>query len=103
MIKTSLWKVKEGKREEWLNWCKEIMAQYDEAAETLREEQLIREQCALFDVGDESYLVYLHQPEEEKEKLPANLEKPINQKHFKKMGECLERCTNRTEGYDVSV
>ena len=101
MANLSLWKVKEGKREEWLEWCKGIMTNYEEAAETLKEEQLIEERCVLFDVGDESYLVYFHQPEEGKQKLPANMEKEINRMHFKKMEECLERCTEKTEGYNV--
>ena len=96
----TLYRIKEGKRQVWLDWCSEIMAShYDEGAETLQEEDLLREMCIIF--GDaESYCLYIHTPLPGQAKKPAT-ERDLNKKHFEKMDECLERIRPKVIGYDI--
>ena len=101
--KLSLWRIKPGKRAVWEAWCREVMSEhYAEAAETLREEQLLREWCKIYTDGNTDYLVYLHVPEPGKEKLPAT-DRALNRKHFEKFTECLEEMTPLGDGYDISA
>lgn len=101
MIKYALCKIKKGKRQVWIDWCKELMERKDEATQTIIEEQLIRERCIIFGQGDDSYVFYEHQTVEGKEKLPFNPLKEINITHDKKLKECLEFISKGGDGYDL--
>ncbi len=100
----TLWKIKPGMRKVWENWCREVMEKHQaEGAETLVEEDLIREQNFIFGAGDESYVLYLHTPLPGKTKKPFNPQRALNQKHFKIFHECLERVTPKVLGYDLQT
>lgn len=93
-------KIKRGKRKTWVNWCKSVMTKhYAEATETMDEEDLLKEQCIVFDFGKESYLLYIHTTKKGKKKKPANLERALNRKHFKKFHECLKVMKRTEDGY----
>ncbi|MCC7356990.1 hypothetical protein IT408_00580 [Candidatus Uhrbacteria bacterium] len=99
-----LCKIKPGKRQVWLDWCKEMMEKhYTEASETLVEEDLVRERNFIFGEGDDSYVLYLHTPVEGKVKKPFNPTRELNQEHFRKFHECLEKVKPCVPGYDVSA
>lgn len=87
MTKYTLFKLKEGKKQVWLDWCLELNAQKEEALETLEEENLIQEKCVVYD----NYVFYKHTTVEGKEKLPFNPNNPLNLKHDATMRECLEK------------
>lgn len=104
MREYTLFKIKPGKRQVWLDWCAELMSSAkEEASITLKEEQLLRELCIVFGEGDESFVVYHHIPEVGKEKLPANLSRELNVKHFQVFDECLIPWKPRVLGYDINA
>ena len=99
-----LCKLKPGKRQVWLDWCNEIMTRYkDEAALSLVEEDLLREMCVVFGEGDNSFVVYRHQTLPGKVKKPFNPKRELNQEHFKKFHECLEKVDPQVLGYDIEA
>lgn len=104
MIIYTLLKIKPGKREVWLDWCREVMEKhYEEAVDTIIEENLIHERCLIFGAGDESFVLYKHQSVEGKEKLPFNPDIELNRIHASKFRECLELISTGTDGYDLKV
>lgn len=88
MSQAVLFKIKEGRKEEWLSWCKELSTTLrDEAIETLKEEGVVQELTIAFSInGDDYVLGYM-----DGEILPANMDQEINQKHKEMKEECLER------------
>lgn len=99
-----LYKVKPGKRQQWLDWCNKLSTvHHDEAASTLVEEDLVNEMCVLFGVGDDSYLLYRHTPLAGKTKKSAVMERELNKEHFKNYFECLELVKGRVLGYDITT
>lgn len=103
MTTYTLFKIKNGKRQKWLDWCHELEQRHEEVIVTLKEENLLRERCLLFGEGYNSYLLYMHTPANEDGKQPANLDKEINVKHFQIYDECLEKIPFSEVGYDISV
>lgn len=101
MKKYALFKIKEGKKEEWVRWCDELMSRKNEAILTLQEENLIKEWCVIS--GD--YVFCGYETVEGKEKLPMNKEREINQKHYQIFHECLETVEGEPAiiGYDIEV
>ncbi len=106
MTKYSLFKIKEGKKQVWLDWCFKLQNEYaEEARETLKEENLTQEKCLVYD----EYVFYKHTTLDGKEKLPFNPTVQLNLEHDAKMKECLERVMflnvsgNELNGYDLSV
>lgn len=95
MLKFTLWKIRQGKKEQWLEWCNELNERRKEALETLVEENLIREQCVVFD----DYVFYYHESYDGG-KQPMNLDKEINRKHAKMMKDCLWKPRHGQEGYN---
>ncbi len=100
-----LCKVKKGKRQLWENWCLELATTHkEESILSLVEEDLIRERCIIFEIGDDSYVLYEHQSLEGKEKKPYNPNRELNQKHNRIFHECLERVKETPViGYDLQV
>ncbi len=86
--------IKEGKKDLWIDWCAFLMEHKDEAASTLSEENLIREQCLIVDIEGREYVQYLHETIRDTNKLPANLEKTINRLHLAIFAECLHPLKN---------
>ncbi|MEK7453141.1 MAG: DUF6176 family protein [Patescibacteria group bacterium] len=99
-----LYKIKPGKRDVWLNWCKEVIDHHlHEAIVTLKEEGLVHESCMIFGSGDDSYVLYKHQPAEGKKKKKANFDRELNKKHFEKFYECLEKVEGLIDGYTLDA
>ncbi len=89
-------------RQRFIDWCNEISENHAiEGVETLKEENLIRERCIIF----QDYVFYEHETVEGKEKKPMNMNRMVNQKHFKIINECLERIVGESPvvGYDLKV
>ena len=103
MTKYRIYKIRNGKREIWEKWCKEIMKRREEAVETLVEEDLISEKCIIFGKGEDSYVFYKHETLPNKEKKPMNLSREINRKHKEMLEECLEEVDDKVVGYDIKV
>lgn len=89
-MKKSLYKIKEGRTELWKSWCNLLMTiHYDEAVQTIKEEQLVREACWFFKVDKDKYIYYEHEPREGHVKLPWSRKHLINWVHFYLLNECL--------------
>lgn len=83
-----LCKIKPGKKETWINWCHLLDTDYRaEALETLKEEHLSYEACAIFSIEGEDYIIGFDQGEV----TPANMDRPLNKKHREMRKECLEK------------
>lgn len=96
-----LCKIKEGKRQVWLDWSKRLHEHKEEALVTLQEEDLIRESCLVF---NDDYVVYIHETEGDKVKKPFNPDRGLNRLHDAKFKECLEIVARvKDEGYDFRV
>lgn len=81
---TILYKIKPGKKEQWLDWCRELSQHETAAVLTIKEEGLSFESCRMF--GD--YVIFeLHEKGEQKS---SNKEYLLNQTHIKNLQECLE-------------
>jgi hypothetical protein len=105
MTTYTLWKIKPGKRVIWQEWCSEVLEKhYQEAINSIIEEDLIQERCILFGEGDDSFLLYKHETAVGKEKKPWNKNRKINHKHFELFHDCLERIPgDPVVGYDLKV
>jgi hypothetical protein len=98
----TLYKLKPGKRQVWLDWCNKLMTIYkDESEDTLLEEDLVNEMCLIFGEDDESFVLYKHEPFPGKVKKPAVMERELNKKHFELFAECLVPMKPRVMGYDI--
>ena len=104
-VKYTLWRIKEGKRQVWEDWCREIMGKHqEEGVLSLTEEDLVRERCMVFGEGNDSYVLYDHQSLEGKKKKPFNSNRELNLKHNRIFHECLVRVNGETTlGYDLRV
>lgn len=96
MKKYALFKIKEGKKELWTNWCNELMNRKDEVLLTLQEENLISERYIILD----DYVFGEYEIAEGKEKLPMNKERELNKKHYEIFHECLEWTSDAEAGYE---
>jgi len=86
-MKGSIFKIKEGKEDTWKLWCLELAEKrYDEALETLKEEGLNRECGGVFNIQGTWYGYILT----DKDGIPSNKDKEINQKHRDTIRECRE-------------
>ncbi|MEK7564591.1 MAG: DUF6176 family protein [Patescibacteria group bacterium] len=85
-MRVKIFKIKEGKEEQWLSWCKFLVDHNDEVIQTLKEEENIREINYLFEHNREKFIVYF---QEGKFKPASDCE--LNKKHFKNLEECLEK------------
>lgn len=48
-------KIKEGKKQLWLDWCEELKRRKDEVIETLKNETVVSESCFLSEDGEHVY------------------------------------------------
>lgn len=97
-MKLYLFKIKEGKFEQWKNWCHLLMTQYkDEAIETLKEEGLSHESFAIFSIDGNYYTLAMVEGDAK----PTNMERELNQKHRTVKKECLERIDSIEMGYEL--
>ncbi len=98
MKKAILFRIKEGKKEQWYAWCAELAdVLREEAIRTLKEEKVSHELALGFSLENTDYVVgYM-----EGECLPANMDREINQRHKEMREECLERVRDATVLYDL--
>ena len=54
-VKLVKFKIKEGKKQLWLDWCEELKRRKNEVIETLKNETVISEACFLSENGEEVY------------------------------------------------
>jgi len=87
MKKAILFRIKEGKKEQWYASCAELAGVLrEEAIRTLEEEKVLHELTLGFSLENTDYIVgYM-----EGECLPANMDREINQRHKEMREECLE-------------
>lgn len=90
-MKFVIYKIKTGKRETWEAWCRSILNEHrSEAIDTLREENILYENCYILGEADNSYVLFSTE-EGVGGKKATNLERELNQVHLCKLKECLER------------
>jgi|GEM_PF-1557063 len=92
---TALFKVKEGKLDQWKQWCFLLTtARNKEATDSLCGENALEEEWILFSVGADHYVYastsYFDTP------LPSDKTLAINQEHIQQRQDCLE-CVARGE------
>lgn len=101
MKKTFLFKIREGKLDQWKQWCALLATRVEEARATLQDEHASREYCVLFQVDDTHYVYgtteYSADPQD------ADMTKSLNTEHRAQVQECLERVARGQELYDISV
>ncbi|MBP9750364.1 MAG: hypothetical protein KBC95_00795 [Candidatus Peribacteraceae bacterium] len=88
MKKVTLFRVREGKKDIWNQWCQSLETTLrQEAIHTLEEEQVRLELVIGLTIHGANYVVgYM-----DGECLPANMDQKINQQHQLMKKECLER------------
>ena len=97
-MKKSLFKIKEGKTDLWITWCKFVMEKhYEEAVQTIDEEDLVREQCWVLKSKNGDYVYYEHEPKPGKVKLPWTREHTLNWLHWYILHACLEKTEVKKE------
>lgn len=98
-MKINIFKVKEGKLDTLLSWCKELSTTHKmEALETLKEEEVTHEYLGVFKIDNQYYAVGFM----EGKGLPAT-DRDLNKKHREIMAECLEFSSQAETAYDLSL
>lgn len=102
-MKFVIYKIKPGKRAVWEAWCSTISNERrTEAIGTLREENILYENCYIVGLADDSYVLFFSK-EGSGGKNATNLERELNQKHLLMLNECLERVPGPSiVGYELS-
>jgi hypothetical protein len=99
MTKQYLFTIKEGKLQQWKDWCAYLIEHKEEVLATMQYEHASRELFTLFSVGDVYYVVghaeFFDTP------VPADMTVPLNIEHRKNMSECLERVGSAEILYDI--
>ena len=60
-VRLAKYKIKEGKKQLWIDWCEELKRRKDEVIETLKNESVVSEACFLSE--DEEYIYYFIETE----------------------------------------
>ncbi len=84
-------KIKPGKKQEWINWCAELKERKDEVVQTLRNEDVISEACFL---SEKDQFVYYFMEAQDLERAYAVGRKsamPIDKQHRTIREATLER------------
>lgn len=80
-------KLKKGKEQQWINWCKELQGPLrKEALKTIKEEGLNQEFAAICTINNSSYIVGMI----EGDALDPDPNNPINIKHKQMKEECFD-------------
>lgn len=95
-----LLKVKEGKLDQWKQWCTLLMtSRKQEALDSFKYENVASEECHLFEVEGKHYLLGV--AEFDGEHKEANMDLPINQEHKAMKKECLENVLEGEELFNL--
>lgn len=101
-LSARIFKIKPGKKDQWVSWCKEINSVLRETAiETIKEENILRECFMTFSIDANDYAIGI--TEDFGDFLPANQTKAINQKHRAIKKECFESSIEVVSNYDISI
>jgi hypothetical protein len=95
-MKHELFKVVEGKHNDWKSWCEFLCDRQQEAEETMREENCVYERSVIFERDGDHYMVgsclYYGEPKK------ANLNIELNVKHQNAKNDCLSKAISIFEG-----
>ena len=101
-LSARIYKIKPGKKDQWELWCTQLQYRLqDEARETLKEENVLRECFMVFAIDGNDYTIGI--TDDFGNILPSNKEKEINRKHREQMNDCLESSALAKTLYDISV
>jgi Family of unknown function (DUF6176) len=90
-MKSNLYKIKEGRTDQWRDWCNQLATTRNaEAIETLAEEGVSQEMFLLFHYSNNDYVITVI----DGDALPSNLDRQINRDHRRNFAECLEKVVN---------
>ena len=96
----NVFKVKEGKLEQWKAWCEELnTTRKAEALETLKEEGLIYASFVLFSLNGDHYAIGMGIGEGKE----SNKNREINQRHMEMKRECLEKVDSFNVLYEIKI
>ena len=90
MTKFFLFKIKEGKGEQWEAWCVELQRRSGEASQTLQQENSSKEMCIRYGEYVLGVSEYFGDPK------PTDMTNPLNIEHRRQREECLERLEGKT-------
>ncbi len=97
-------KVKPEKLQQWKDWCTHLMTtRKEEAVASFKVEQVLRESCTLFLVGNEYFALGYMESKDGDEILPGDPTALINIEHKKQREECLEGKYPRELLYDLRI
>lgn len=99
MVKQYLFKIKEGKLQQWKDWCDYLIAHADEVRATMLYEQSNREMFTLF-TFDGIHMVVGH-GEFFNDPVQADMTVLLNIEHRRNLRECLERVGSAEILYDL--
>jgi len=87
-MKSNVFKIKEGKTQQWKDWCVKLNTIYrTEAIETLKEEKVTQEAFFFFTINNQDYTMSMV----DGEALPSTTTRELNIEHRKNYKECLEK------------
>lgn len=95
-MKHVVFKVKEGKQDDWRSWCQVLCERQTEAEETMKEENCVYERSVMFERDGNYYMVGTVGFSGEPKK--ANLDVALNVQHQKSKGDCLGNAIATFEG-----
>jgi hypothetical protein len=98
--KNVLFKIKEGKLDQWKQWCDLLMTvKKEEALYSLALEKVYRETCLYFNINNTTYIIgsvsFLQDTK------PADMTLSVNVEHGRQKKECLEFVCNIDTLYDI--
>lgn len=95
-------KVREGKLDQWRDWCIQLAtSRRAEAIESLADEHVLQEMCILFMVEGTPYVLGYMESDSREEILASLVDKEINIEHRKQLKECLEGKYLQEELYNI--
>lgn len=101
MTKHFLLRVKEGKLQQWKDWCCFLIDHKDQVRDTLRHENAAAEWGVLFEFEGQHYVYgatkYFGTP------IKADSASELNQNHVKQVQDCLEKLASGQELFNIEL
>jgi hypothetical protein len=95
-MRHTIFKVIEGKQNDWKSWCEFLYSHQQEVEATMREENCVYERCILYERGGSYYVVGTADFDGDPQR--ANLEVDLNVQHQKAKRDCLGKAVAMFEG-----
>lgn len=99
MTTQTIFKIKEGKLQQWKDWCAYLLEHKEEVLATMQHEHASRELFTFFSDGITTYVI--GHSEFFADPVRADMTVPLNIEHRKNMSECLERVGPAEILYDI--